>query len=641
MKKGKIFFLFLLFFCISWIDNLYAKSINFSGTNETFSNPERWFRDARYMLTDNNYSETASGPRKLVQSMLYLTNFQNSEVDKWTLNSIEEAFSWIRANGLKTIFRVSYWNQVWGSLPWMDIIELHMKQLQPILEKNKDVIAFYQNGYMWLWGERHWWGAWNQPFEDSPENWKRLQNLELEYAPKWIFLQQRYPPKKLEIFNNQRITSENAFSNEAVARVGHINDCFLSWNQDSGTYVPEYTQYSDSPDHLRSYTWEDTKWSPMWGETCGSYDPWATMEEASCEWTISQMEKFHRTYLSFHSVEEQIASRWREEWCYDEIDRRLWYRLELKTLDIPNTLSVWNSNTLKFTIENKGFARSWYQRKWYIHFIQNWEVKHTVELSNIDLRSIDWWETKTLTTTLNIPSNISWDYQLALWLPDRFESNHGDKRYSMRLANEWMWNDSRWDNIILDSISVEAGSISQVEEEEEVTTEEETISSEEESWLEEILNSSETEEETETESWLEEILNPSETEEETESEIASFNESIEGIENILEANPESTTIDLSFIPLHNPEHYIYTSPAPKFSSWETINDRLIENYRYSKWEILIDAKYSGYIKKIRDFINSKTKIDLEPLYDKVFVLEWTKVQRFIKDSILYKLYVKD
>jgi hypothetical protein len=426
---------------------LQAVELNYTEATTSFPNPERGWYAYTLMLDNNNYQQLANTGFRLVYSSIVLNEFVNRDIDNETLDTIENRFSEMRNAGLKAVLRVNYSETHAGNYPNLGRIERHMQQLSPVLNDNKDVIAYIEAGYMGPWGEWHFWNINNPPFPDNESSWRQLTDLLLENKPSDRFIMLRYPSKKQQIFDGMTITSDNAFFKEDIARIGHHNDCFVSSNDDVGTYQPQQTEYSSSIEDLKNYLMLDTIYSPMGGETCSVHS------RNSCSMTIAEMEDFHWTYMN-NEYHPEVLSSWRREGCYEEIDKRLGYRLSLVRVEIPDTLVAGSNNNLTIELTNTGFARPWYFRTPYIRYIQGEEIVGQVPLTNIDIRVLAPQENNQIIVTTEVPGNLNGNFDIALWLPDENEANHSNHRFSIRLANENVWNNQHGHNVIARDIQI-------------------------------------------------------------------------------------------------------------------------------------------------------------------------------------------
>jgi hypothetical protein len=247
---------------------LHAVELNFTESTDSFPNPERGWYAYTLMLSNNDYQSLSNSGYRLVYSSVVLSDFVDRDIDDNTLSTMNNRFSQMRSAGLKAVLRINYSESHAGSYPDLDRIERHMQQLAPVINSNKDVISFIEAGYMGPWGEWHFWDINNPPFPDNESSWRSLTDLLLENKPVDRFIMLRYPAKKQQVFNGVTISSENAFSAVGVARFGHHNNCFVSSDDDVGTYQSDQTGYSSSIADLKSYLQVETAFSPMGGETC-------------------------------------------------------------------------------------------------------------------------------------------------------------------------------------------------------------------------------------------------------------------------------------------------------------------------------------------------------------------------------------
>jgi hypothetical protein len=439
-----------LLYCLIYIipSLLKALEINYTESTKSFPNPERgWYAYTLMLNNDNNYQQLANKGYRLVYSSIVLDEFVDRDIDVDTLDTIENRFSKIRNAGLKAVLRVNYSEEHAGSYPGLDRIERHMQQLSPVINDNKDVIAYIEAGYMGPWGEWHFWKIDNPPFPDNESSWRHLTDLLLKNKPSDRFIMLRYPSKKQQIFGGMTINSDHAFSKDDIARIGHHNDCFVSSSNDVGTYQPQQTKYASSIEDLKKYLMLDTIYSPMGGETCSVHS------RNSCSTAISEMEDFHWTYMN-NEYHQGVLSSWRSEGCYEEIDKRLGYRLSLIMVKIPDTLVAGSENSITIKIINTGFARPWYYRIPYIRYIKGKDIIGEVPLKNIDIRALSPQENAKITVTTKVPDNLNGKFDIALWLPDANHANHSNHRYSIRLANENVWDTQHGHNIIVRDIQI-------------------------------------------------------------------------------------------------------------------------------------------------------------------------------------------
>jgi hypothetical protein len=103
---------------------------------------------------------------------------------------------------------------------------------------------------------------------------------------------------------------------------------------------------------------------------------------------------------------------------------------------------------LTVNITNTGFASIMNPRPLYVVLVERDNISLYKTKLELDPRT---WEpgTATFTAKLHVPSNIAdGDYQLALWLPDGYESLRDNPLYAVRFANENIWDEATGLNVL-------------------------------------------------------------------------------------------------------------------------------------------------------------------------------------------------
>lgn len=126
---------------------------------------------------------------KLVQTYFYLSQFEDSEINENAFKIMDEFFEALREMKLKALLRFAYETDFEGPKgARQGMILNHMKQLAPLIEKNKDVIHVYQAGFIGAWGE---WHASKYPLDK-----KAILEGILEMVPEDMQVQIRLPDYK-------------------------------------------------------------------------------------------------------------------------------------------------------------------------------------------------------------------------------------------------------------------------------------------------------------------------------------------------------------------------------------------------------------------------------------------------------------
>jgi hypothetical protein len=305
----------------------------------------------------------------------------------------------------------------------------HLNQLQPYLSRNADVIAVVQAGFIGSWGEwansRHYGSG-----TLSEENWrdrKRVFDKLLEVVPENRMVQLRTPDFKYRLAGAGALTREKAFHRTPSARAGHHNDCFLASENDWGTYR---LMSPAGPDYLQA----DTAYVPMGGETC-HYNP----PRSDCDSALREMARFHWSYLNsqFH---EEVLNAWRVQGCDAEVERRLGYRISLRSGIFERGAAPGGPLHLALTLQNEGWAAPFNPRAVDL-ILRNGKDGATYRFP-LKAEPRLWLPGRSvvLRQTVALPPSLPpGDYEFLLHLPDPAPSLRGRSEYAIRLANDGLW----------------------------------------------------------------------------------------------------------------------------------------------------------------------------------------------------------
>lgn len=171
----------------------------------------------------------------------------------------------------------------------------------------------------------------------------------------------------------------------------------------------------------------------MGGETCGLSD------YCKCKQSIKDCEDFHWTYMN-SGYNADVLNRWTSDGCMDEVKRRLGYRLSL--VDVAASKAAAGENLrVKFNMKNSGFAAPANPRHIEFVLVDGKGNRTVYEFKDVDVR---YWfanETVTVDKVITLPKDASGDCTLYLNLPDPKETLHDNPLFSIRLANEGVWNE--------------------------------------------------------------------------------------------------------------------------------------------------------------------------------------------------------
>jgi hypothetical protein len=399
-------------------------------------NPERGFFTPYELPGNPGFSPVRATGNTLVHLNIRLDDWREADIPQDILDGLDTNFADIRDAGLKVIIRFAY-NQ--GPYPDSEPdaskaqMLRHIEQLTPLLQKNADVIAWVEAGFIGAWGE---WHTSTNGLDNLADKQEILNTILVAIPNRYV--QVRYPANIIEMYSNPQ--------EAAQARVAHHNDCFLSSDTDVGTYERDGL---NTIERDQKYLAELTRFTPMSGETCAPNPP-----RSECASAIREMELLHFSAIN-EAYHKGILRSWEEGGCLEEITNRLGYRLVLESADFNEQVRPGGLLNLTANIVNTGFAALMNPRPLYVVLVsQDANPPYTAKLE-LDPRS---WQPGSSSFTVNVrlPSSMGEsEYNLALWLPDAAETLQGNPFYAVQFANEGIWEETTGFNI-LGKIKVDA-----------------------------------------------------------------------------------------------------------------------------------------------------------------------------------------
>jgi len=409
---------------------------------EDFSNPERGFYTAVNLFEPASLDRAAEKGFSLGHAFVLLTQFRDKPISNEFLADLEVGLEHIQSSGLKIILRFAYSDTLDAEDAGLETVMQHMQQLKPLLEKYKAVIAVQQVGFIGAWGE--WHNSSNKLLESKNEIIEKL--LSVLPPDRMIALRN---PRDLQDIYPKALTKEQAFDASFQARTGFHNDCLLSNKHDSGTYFP-----ADKYEDLRNYSKSLTKFTAAGGETCAS-----TPEEqrTDCPTSLKELKALHWDYLNKDYYPEAIE-RWRNEGCLDKISRHLGYRFEIIKLNTISKLKQGKVFFVKLKLKNSGFGKVYNPRNIEL-ILMNTESNSQATFKPNDAKDSRLilplaGETSTIKFRINSSKLKPGSYKAFLNLSDPLLPDN--PAYSIRLANENIWQESSGFNDLGVTIEVEA-----------------------------------------------------------------------------------------------------------------------------------------------------------------------------------------
>lgn len=420
-------------------DEYKIEKIEFTESLENFVNPERGFY--RFFETSTNNSSVLTqsyldGIRKEGISLVYtaytMPAFRDKPISQEFIDRIKTNMKALRENGCKSIVRFRYTNNQ-DDLPWdapEDILFGHIEQLRPIFQEYADVIAVLEAGFIGVWGEWYYTDNYNfRPNENEYGPRRKVLDALLEALPKERMVLVRYPAAKLHSFGityTDTVSLKTAHNQSDLSRVGFHNDCFLADQDDRGTF-------GGNRNFRKYWEWE-SKYLPMGGETCqpSSY--------SECSSALENMAKYHWSFLNLN-YHPGVIGDWQTNNCMEEIQRRLGYRFVLTEGTFSNNLTVGDKFEMDLDLMNIGFAAPYNPRNAELILVSksNSSEKYKFDLG-VDPRFWFGGETFNISAKVTITEEMKGKvFDVCLNFPDPQETLSEDPKFSIRLANEDVW----------------------------------------------------------------------------------------------------------------------------------------------------------------------------------------------------------
>jgi len=481
-------------------------SITYKASDENFSNPERGFyipmgtKASHFDLLDTDQLKNYRSKPQQLSSAHYQVNisliyrayeldiFKHEPLSNSFLMNLQKDFDAVRTAGLKMVLRFAYTNTAnsgdckdeykicppYGDAP-RDIVLKHVQQLKPLFQKNADVIAVLQQGFIGIWGENYFTDYFGCATDDGAgrildSSWRHrnefLKAL-LDAMPKDRMVQVRTPQIKQRFVYGPRalltakpLVLKGAYTKTDMARVGFHNDCFLASPDDYGTFY-DYGNSVSKRDtgnfRLRKYFEADSRYVAVGGETCDdAYSP--QNDCAPFGHAEEEMAAMHYSYLNA-AYNNQVNNDWDSLGCMKSIQQKLGYRLVLKNASFPGVLVKGKSFTVRLQLENVGYASPFNPRPVQL-VLRN---TTTGKLWKLDFDTqIQKWFTGVVQVkqVFHLPADVSTgEYELLLNLPDGYKTLQDNPAYSIRLANEDLWEAATGFNKLKDTLQVRSATV--------------------------------------------------------------------------------------------------------------------------------------------------------------------------------------
>lgn len=442
-----------------------AVEVTYTPDNTTvFRNPERGFtEEISAIVTESNpyvikgeiddtWGDTYSMTMPVV---LYNFNkFKSKDLPDKVLKGFDEDMQELRSNGLKCVLRFAYTetedDKVDATPEW---VKRHLEQLNPYLAKNADVIYVLEAGFVGVWGEWYYTANYTDESQQMNTNRRKVIDALLANVPADRFILCRYPLIKIGYLGDEiPLTTEEAFTGTARARMGHHNDAFLNTYGNEGTYGRDGDGPDDDP-VLRQYIASETLYVPNGGETNVEKSSLAQKVYADAP---AEMSTYHWSFCG-SSYAKKVTDKWRSSGIFDTLNIHMGYRYNLIKAQFSDQAVPDGKMNITIRLSNDGYAPIYNERKAYL------VLKKESTICSIPLQTDPRrWLPNGVVTTINeqvqLPNDIpEGTYNLYLWLPDNYPSIASDPRYAVRFANKEIWDSQTGYNDLKAQVTISSG----------------------------------------------------------------------------------------------------------------------------------------------------------------------------------------
>ncbi len=408
----------------------------FTMTATDFPNPERGFYHASKTgleaLDAGEMAQAYADGYRLIYARINLDDYRNADLPPAFLDRLEAGFAVARVAGVKLIVRATY-NYPHGETEYHDAqdaslaqVKRHLAQLKPVLNRNADVIAFMQAGFIGAWGEWHT----SSNNLASPDNRTQIKDALLDAVPPTRFIQFRYPPYIHDWYPNPPSVTAALKDN---FRIGFHNDCYMASQTDVGTYSEDAKirageqQFTDALGEV----------GPFGGETCNPADDPHAIPRATCADILAEGARYNLTYLNDGYYRRLFHDNWTKGGCMADVRSHMGYRFGLVSTSLPKIAARGSDLTISIVVRNSGWARLYNARP--VEILLRDPVSGNVQrLKAQDADPRRWLPRTDTTETLKI--SLPADFptgarEVWLALPDADSQLMADPRFAVRLAN--------------------------------------------------------------------------------------------------------------------------------------------------------------------------------------------------------------
>jgi len=432
----------LLFSAAAGADAVPGTAHTYAESAGDVLNPERGFFVPEEGALPANLADVRRAQKASVIRCYYrLDAYRNAALPAAFLQQVDADLGKARAAGLKAIVRFAYNSDQGQPDAPLDRILSHIGQLGPVLSADADVLALLEAGFIGAWGE--WHSSTNGLENDASRKAVLLKLLSVLPPERMVAVRCNFY-KRGALGSDSPLGPDEAFGGSPRSRVGAHNDCLGASEDDFGTYSEGAIETEKGFLNL------DNRFVPQAGETCnpGAY--------AKCAGMLRDLRRMRWDMLNL-GYHPDVLDGWKQEGCYPEIQARLGYRFVLLRAAIPDSARPGGALRVSAVLANTGWGKAFNPRA--LELVLREEktrARYVLPLPD-DPRRWGPGDTVSLEVTGGLPSGMPpGRYAIFLNLPDPAPRLRGRPEYSIRLANEGLWEDSTGLNSLRHSVAVSA-----------------------------------------------------------------------------------------------------------------------------------------------------------------------------------------
>jgi Domain of unknown function (DUF4832)/Domain of unknown function (DUF4874) len=409
-------------------------------SNQDILNPERGLFSPQEGVAGEGLKEIRRLHQvSVIRTYFALDAYRNVPLPADYLDKLDKYFQAVREGGLKAIVRFAYSSSMDQPDAPLDRILSHGDQLKPILQAHADIILMLEAGFIGAWGE--WHSSKSGLDTDQGRKAVLLKLLAILPAERMVAVRCNFY-KRAALGIEKPLSPSEAFSGSHHARVGAHNDCLGASQDDFGTYT------ANAIEAEKNFLNLDNRYVPQEGETCspGTY--------ARCANMVQDLKRMRWDLLNM-GYHPAVLDGWKQEGCFNEVQKNLGYRFVLRQAEIQDSVKIGEGLRVSITLANEGWGKAFNPRG--LELILrgvNGGMRYVLPLE-YDPRRWGAGDSVRFEVMGGIPSGmLAGRYKLFLNLPDPMPRLRNRPEYSIRLANTGLWEDSTGLNDLMHTVTV-------------------------------------------------------------------------------------------------------------------------------------------------------------------------------------------